>query len=301
MQLTHIARADLNLLRLLYVLLEERHVSRAAERVFLSQPAMSRALGRLRRMMRDELLIRGRGGYQRTAKGERLLLELEELLPRLETMLRGRGFDPASSRDRFRLTMTDHAAVVLLPGLVKRVSAQAPNVRIELLPWSDSRFEDVESGRLDLVTDIPGIPSTLESKELHADEMVCLVGEAHPLRGRRVTLKEYLRYPHAVVNVLHGQQTAIDGVLVELGKRREAGLVTGSFVGALLAIPATRMILTVPGRWAKRLAPVAAVRALRAPAELQGFRYMMAWHARLTADPAHAWLRDQLEAAAKEV
>ncbi len=301
MLLTHIARADLNLLRILYVLLEERHVSRAAERCFLSQPAMSRALGRLRSSFGDELLIRRKGAYVRTAKGERLLLELEELLPRIESMLRGQGFDPASSNDRFRLTMTDHASVVLLPGLVQRVNAKAPGVRIEVLPWSDTRFEEVESGRLDLVTDIPGIPATLETKELYADEMVCMVGSRHPLRGARVRLKDYLSYPHAVVNVLHGQQTAVDYALTQLGKRREAGLIVGSFMAALLAIPKTKMILTVPGRWARRLASIASVRTLRGPTELQGFRYQMGWHPRLTGDPAHQWFRGQLEAIAKEL
>ncbi len=301
MLLTHIARADLNLLRLLYALLEERHVSRAAHRCFLSQPAMSRAFGRLRRLFRDELLIRRKGEYVRTAKADRLLLELEELLPRLESMLRGQGFDPALSRDRFRITMTDHASVVLLPGLVQRVNASAPGVRIEVLPWSDARFEEVESGRVDLVTDIPGIPATLESKDLYTDEMVCLVASRHPLRGSRVRLKDYLSYPHAVVNVLHGQQTVIDQPLTQLGKRREAGLVVGSFLAGLLAIPNTKMILTVPGRWAKRLASVSSVRTLRAPTELQGFRYQMAWHPRLTTDPAHQWFRDQLEAVAKQL
>jgi len=301
MLLTHVAAADLNLLRLLYVLLEERHVSRAAARCYLSQPAMSRALQRLRRLFRDELLIRSKRTYERTAKGERLLLELEELLPRLEAMLRGRGFDPSSSHDRFRITMTDHAAVVLLPGLVERVNAQAPSVRIEVFPWTDARFEDVESGRLDLLTDIPGIPATLETRDLYADDLVCLVGTAHPLRGRRVRLMEYLRHPHAVVNVLHGQQTAVDQVLSRLGHRRTAGLVVGSFVAALLAIPQTRMILTVPGRWARRLSAAATVRTLRAPEELQGFRYQMAWHPRLTNDPAHAWFREQLQTIAHEL
>jgi DNA-binding transcriptional LysR family regulator len=175
------------------------------------------------------------------------------------------------------------------------------SLAIEVLPSSDAPFEEVESGRLDLVTDIPGIPATLESKELYADELVCVVGSNHPLRGTRVRLKAYLSYPHAVVNVLHGQQTVVDHTLTQLGKRREAGLVVGSFVAALLAIPKTKMILTLLGRWAKRLASITPVRTLRGPTELQGFRYQMGWHTRLTADPAHQWFRDQLEAVAKQL
>ncbi len=109
MPYVHINRADLNLLHTLFALLEERHVTRAARRCFLSQPAMSRALERLREMFGDELLIRVGREYQRTARGERLLRDLESLLPRLELLLKGEQFDPALSEERFRVTMTDHA------------------------------------------------------------------------------------------------------------------------------------------------------------------------------------------------
>src|SRR3981081_4720818 len=116
----HLRNVDLNLLVALYALLEEQHVTRAARRCFLSQPAMSRALERLREMFGDELLIRVGREYERTALGERLLRDLESLLPRLELLLKGEQFDPALSEERFRVTMTDYACVVVLPGLVRR-------------------------------------------------------------------------------------------------------------------------------------------------------------------------------------
>src|ERR1700676_500577 len=106
MQYVHINRADLNLLHTLYALLEERHVTRAAERCFLSQPAMSRALERLRETFGDLLLVRAGRAYERTLRGERVLRELESLMPRLEAMVRGEEFDPAPSKERFRVAMT---------------------------------------------------------------------------------------------------------------------------------------------------------------------------------------------------
>src|SRR3981189_3341807 len=175
----HINRADLNLLHTLFALLEERHVTRAARRCFLSQPAMSRALERLRKMVGDELLIRAGREYERTARGERLLRDLESLLPRLELLLKGEQFDPAQSEERFRVTMTDHACVAVLPDLVRRVAIAAPKTRLEVLPWRDDRFEDVEAGRLDLLLDVAGAPATLNSEVLFADVFACVVAASH--------------------------------------------------------------------------------------------------------------------------
>ena len=115
MREVHLRNLDLNLLQPLYELLKERHVTRAAERIFLSQPAMSRALERLREMFGDPLLVRSGRGYERTARGERVLQELESLMPRLEAMVRGETFDPAQSQGRFRVALTDNACAILLP------------------------------------------------------------------------------------------------------------------------------------------------------------------------------------------
>src|SRR5882762_8711374 len=118
MREVHLRNLDLNLLQPLHALLEERHVTRAAKRSFLSQPAMSRSLERLREMFGDPLLVRSGRGYERTVRGERVLRELESLMPRLEAMVRGEDFDPARSQERFRVAMTDHACMILLPSLM---------------------------------------------------------------------------------------------------------------------------------------------------------------------------------------
>src|SRR6267154_1583378 len=117
----HLRNVDLNLLHALHALLEERHVTRASKRCFLSQPAMSRALERLREMFRDALLVRSGRAYERTVRGDRLLRELESLMPRLEALVRGEDFDPARNQERFRVAMTDHASLVLMPSLMQRI------------------------------------------------------------------------------------------------------------------------------------------------------------------------------------
>jgi len=260
---------------------------------------MSRALERLREMFGDELLIRVGREYERTARGERLLRDLESLLPRLELLLKGEQFDPALSEERFRVTMTDHACVVLLPGLVHRVAGAAPKSRLEVVPWSDARFEDVEAGRLDLVLDVASAPSSLNSEVLFADVFACVVAASHPVRARRFTLHQYLKYPHVVVDVLSGQQTPVDHPLAVLGLKRQVGLVLPYFLPAALAVAQTNMILTTPSRLARKLEMSADVRVIKAPRELVGFKYEMIWHARLTADPAHEWFRNQARAVAK--
>src|SRR6201993_366868 len=114
----HIRNLDLNLIHPLHALLEECHVTRAAKRSFLSQSAMSRALERLREMFEDPLLVRNGRDYERTVRGERILRELESLLPRLGDMVRGEKFDPARSREVFRFAMSDHASMIVLPSLL---------------------------------------------------------------------------------------------------------------------------------------------------------------------------------------
>jgi DNA-binding transcriptional LysR family regulator len=301
MRYEHIRRLDLNLLQTLFALLEEKHITRAAKRSFLSQPAMSRTLERLREALGDELLIRVGRQYERTARGERLLRDLESYLPKLELLLKGEQFDPAQTEERFRVTMTDHASVVVLPHLIRRVASAAPKSRLEVVRWYDERFEDVEAGRLDLVLDVAGAPPKFNSEILFTDFFVCAVAFNHPVRARRFTLKHYLKYPHIVVDVLSGQQTPVDRPLAAMGLRRRVGLVLPYFGPACFAVAQTNMILTTPSRLAVKLQKSAGIRLVKAPRELSGFKYEMTWHARLTADPAHEWFRDQVRAVAKEL
>src|ERR1700722_5059671 len=141
-----VRQVDLNLLSILYALLEERHVTRATKRRFLSQPAMSRSLERIRDTFGDEFLIRTGRSYERTVGGGWLLRELERLLPRLEGLVGGEPFDPAQRRERLRMALTDNGSIVLLPALTRRIRSAAPDTTLEVVAWHDRTFEDVEAG-----------------------------------------------------------------------------------------------------------------------------------------------------------
>src|SRR5262245_16824515 len=189
---THLRNVDLNLLLALHALLEERHVTRASKRCFLSQSAMSRALERLREMFGDPLLIRSGRAYERTVRGDRLLRELQSVLPRLESMVRGEEFDPARSQERFRLAVRHHASITLIPPLIRRIRTEAPDVRLEVFQWEERAYEAVIAGKLDAALSAEDPPSNLQSEVLFQVDFVCVVGVAQTLHARRLTLAQYL-------------------------------------------------------------------------------------------------------------
>jgi DNA-binding transcriptional LysR family regulator len=301
MREVHLRNLDLNLLAPLHALLEERHVTRAAKRSFLSQPAMSRALERLREMLGDPLLVRSGRTYERTVRGERVLRELETLVPRLQAMVGGVEFDPARSQERFRVALTDHAATILLPSLVARVRSAATQVKVEVSAWRSQAYEDVEAGRIDTALSAEEAPPALESEVIFHLDFVCLIGSALRVRTHRFTLKQYLQFPHALVETLAGQQTLVDRPLAQLGAKRRVVLSLPFFVPAIYAIAQTDLVLTVPRGLAKIAAGMADVRVMEPPREIKACPYFMAWHPRLSTEPAHRWFREQLRMAARTI
>lgn len=301
MRQVHLRNVDLNLLVVLHALLEERHVTRAARRCFLSQPAMSRALERLRDMFGDILLVRSGRGYERTLRAESVLRELESLMPRLEAMVRGEQFDPAHSQERFRVALTDHASTVLMPSLMERVRAAAPGIKVEISAWHDQGYENVAAGRIDTALSAEAAPPALEVDLLYEEDFVCLVGSRQRLGARRFTLKQYLSLPHVLVETLAGQQTLVDRTLAQLGVKRQVVLSIPFFVPVIFAIARTDLVLTLPRRLAKITAENSAGRLVEPPREIKSFPYFMVWHPRLTTEPAQAWFREQIRAAARAI
>src|SRR5580692_6683141 len=217
----HLRNLDLNLLHPLHALLEECHVTRAAKRSFLSQSAMSRALERLREMFEDPLLVRNGRGYERTARGERVLRELESLMPRLEDMVRGERFDPAQSQEVFRVAMSDHASMIVLPSLLASVRKAATHVKLEVSAARAETYADVVAGRINTYLCAEEAPPSLESETLFTLDFVCLIGAALRVPARRLTLKQYLEFQHVLVEIREGQQALVDRALSQLGARSE--------------------------------------------------------------------------------
>jgi DNA-binding transcriptional LysR family regulator len=300
MQLTHIRTADLNLLLAALVLFEERKISSAAERFHLSQPAMSRLLQRLRSTFGDELLVRGRSGFELTPRARQLHEELASLLPQIDQLIAGVSFDPASTDATFRIALTDYAALVIAPRLTAKLARQAPQMVLDLVAWTDSAFADLERGRLDLAFWVNDAPAPLASETLFEEDFVCVMDADHPAHGQPLTVERYLAFSHAVVGVLDGRQTVIEQRFEAMGIHRKIGLRVPFFAAAVLAVPGTSLIATVPRRMAQLYASNPAITLVEPPVALGTFHYIMAWHPRVTKDPAHEWLRSMIMSAVSE-
>lgn len=295
MRLKHTRLADLNLLVALAVLLEERQISSAAERYFLSQPAMSRTLQRLRALFRDELLVRTKEGYELTLRAKQIQGKLTEILTSLELMLQGTDFDPSIAEDSFTIACTDYAAIILGEFLFESFYHQAPHASLKIESWYDDAFRDCDRGKLDLVLWVNAVPQPLVSEILFEEEFVCVVSQNNPIGEEALTLQKFLDCYHVVVNVEKGQQTLIERKLEELGVTRKPALQVPYFSAAIYAVARTSLIATVPKRIARHYCNKLNIKILQAPIELKSFRYIMAWHPRLSEDKAHCWLRNLIK------
>ena len=302
MRVTQLRQADLNLLVVFSVLAEERNVSRAANRLLLSQPAVSRALQRMRDTFHDDLLVRTASGYEPTPQGERLLRELEIMLPKLDRLISGSTFDPKTEHCSFRIAATDNATSIIAPVLCREVLPVAKQVRFTFASWRGDVFEDLSHGRLDLalVGDEGYVPSPLLTEAIYEEELVCVVAAEAPYQ-RQVTLKQYLAAEHIGVDVAEGSQHIPEKRLAAHGHRRRTVITLPYFGAAMRCIPGTRLILTAPKRFARAEAENGRIKILKAPAELTGFKYLMIWHPRVNSDAAHTWLRGEIRRIGRKI
>jgi DNA-binding transcriptional LysR family regulator len=297
----HEESADYNLLKPLAVLLEERHVARAATRYHLSQSAMSRALSRLRETFGDELLVATSVGYELTPRARALQRELAYLMPRLAALIRGDAFDPATATDTIRLHCTDYATTILGPQLLPVVFAQAPNLSLVVEPLTGQSVEDITRGRVDLAVVGVKPPAPLRWQRLFIEEHVCVVGRDHPVTGQRFNLDQLARYPHVSVVSLGDDVINTQRQLIDLGVRPQGGLRVPYFSATAAALPGTQLVAILPRRLAEELAEDPELRLVAAPEEFRPFALGLVWHPRLTSDPAQTWLRELIHTAAAAV
>lgn len=294
MQLTHVRKSDLNLLPALLVLLEERSISKAAQRHHLSQPAMSRVLQRLRATFKDELLIRSAHGYELTVRGKALLEELRGTLPNLERLLRGASFDPAVAEAQFRLRCPDMATLRMAPPLAAYLSRAAPGISLVFEAWSNEAFADLGRGKADLAVWSSAAPAIFHQRPLLEDRIVCVLGEANPLAKGRLSRKAYAEARHVRVAAFDEDETVFERRIEAHGIRRRIGLSVPYFGAALLAVAATDMIATVPLSAVKYYRDRAPVVTMPPPFSVEPLQVVLIWHPRLDADPAHVWLRNTI-------
>jgi DNA-binding transcriptional LysR family regulator len=294
-----IESVDLNLLAPLNALLDERHVSRAADRLRISQPSMSRALQRLRTTLGDELLVRGPGGYQLTPRAERIAAELQQALPRLEHVFSAEAFDPATAARAFRLAGTDYTVSVLSGTVLQRIFSQSPGSTLRFERWHHAIFGDAEHGMIDLLIHGGAAPPPLRSQPLFQEGYACLVASGHPLaRREHITLDDYIGCEHIVIDIADGRQGHVDRRLESLGRPRRASLTVPYHAAAAAAVAGTTLVATLPVSLAAQYAVPGSTSAIPVPEPIGPTSFSMSWHPRLDTDPAQRWLRDTIAQAA---
>ena len=292
MSVKNIRNVDLNLLVPLKALLRERNVTRAAERVHLSQSAMSRTLERLRVELEDELLVRVGRGYELTPRGSALLEELGQVMPRLARLWAGEAFSPAQSEAHIRLAMTDYASSVVLAPLAAVCARVAPGITFEVVPWHEHAHEESWHVQTHLTFSPLAVPSTMRVESLFEDEFVCVMRRGMGGEKRSISMKEYLSYRHISVETQPKQQNLIDRSLAEAGLRRRVAVHLPYCMAAIQMLHETDMVLTMPARIAKSAVAMEDLRCVKAPKEIAPIRYSMVWHPRFDSDQLHVWLRE---------
>ncbi len=286
---------DLNLLKPLGALLETVSVTKAAEQVNLSQPAMSRALNRLQHLMKDPLLVRSGRGMVLTPRAESLRGPVQEELGRLSALFQPIIFDPVKAEDQFRIMVPDYLAQMIMPKVLGRVFKLAPRIGIEMENLSADGIADMTAGRLSLgfgvVNDGP-VLENVRAQALMQDHLVCLMRRGHPLAEGELDLEAFASAPHAMLSITGRGGGRIDGVLQEYGLRRKIALRLTHFLTISSVIAPTDLIISVPETLARQvMTEDLIVRELPKEVQSPGFTVSQIWHERFTEDPAHQWLR----------
>lgn len=290
----NLASLDMNLLVALDALLGEASVSRAAQRIGLSQPAMSHALARLRDIVGDPLLVRVGARMELTARAEDLRAPLAEALEQVRSLFATNGFDPGTSTRRFALAIPDLVVDLLMPPLVERVAASAPSVRLDVVPWQapSAATTDEFSRSIDLVLSCkadayPGF----HRQKLYTDKDALAVRRGHPMGQRLNRLATFLEARHVAV-VSHGQRLdMIDEWLLPAGVERRIALAVPSYFQALRMAARTDLVAFVPSRLIAALARPLSLVAVAPPLDPGVDEQFMFHPVKAHNDPGSIWLR----------
>lgn len=291
---------DLNLLVHFDALMMCTSVSQAGESLGISQPAMSSALSRLRYLFGDPLLERDGNRWTATARAHELHRTFQPLLRAWQRSTSPEAsFDAAVTSRTFNIYASDYLQFAVVPRIMHRIKAEAPNVHMRFLPPKVSGALEMLSGNyVELyVGHYPQPPESLRARFLFEEASCCLVRRGHPVLADEWNLENYLRYEHMDASGYAGYFNAqLDGALEAMNLRRTVGVLLSSYVATPFALAGTDMIANLPGSVARGLADAADAVVLPAPLRLPPLSVSLYWHERYQNDIAHAWLRQSIGA-----
>ncbi|PIE41019.1 MAG: LysR family transcriptional regulator [Gammaproteobacteria bacterium] len=290
-----LSRIDLNLYVVFDTIFEEGNLSRAAKRLFLTQPAVSHSLGRLREYYDDPLFVRRGHRMEPTPLAQRIRPGVQAALQGLQdTLQTGSGFDPLQSQKKFVVGVRDNIESWMVPQLMGFLQQQAPQTQLAStqVPRRDMEVE-LSAGRLDLAFDVllPVGPRIRHQPLIEAS--FCVVArQGNPLVGKRLTLGRYLKARHVVVSSRQSGPSVEDFELSRLGYRRQVAMRCQHMYVGLRTVAQTDLLLTVPGSVFDLIADIPGIKSWKIPVDLPPLAVHMYWHESADGDGANRWLRD---------
>jgi DNA-binding transcriptional LysR family regulator len=288
------AGIDLNLLIVFDALMQERNVTRAGQRVGLSQPATSAALSRLRYLFEDELLVKTSSGMEPTPKALQLAETLRSPLLQIQVALTEQDqFIPETSDRIFRLGMSDYAELVLLPELMQQLSQQAPHIQIQVRATDrQEALSLLDEDHIDLAIGFyPHCASWQQQQVLFEEEFVCVCRQNHAAVQQSLTLEQYLNAAHLLVSLREDRTGRIDQILANQNLQRRIALTIPHFLLAGFILARTDLLAALPKRLAQVWTEFLPLQLLPLPMQVPGFALSMLWHSKNHNEAGHQWLR----------
>jgi DNA-binding transcriptional LysR family regulator len=290
--MSSLEQIDIRLLRIFDAMHANRHVTRAAEELGLSQPTISIGLGKLRRQFGDPLFVRTGDGMLPTSRADALIGPVRDVLHSLRSICEVEAtFEPASAKRQFRICMTDASHVTLLPQILKAVRQTAPGVTLEAARIDELMPQALQSGDADLALGlIPRLETGFYQQTLFRQDFICLVRPRHPRVKVSLTLVQYQAEEHIGIVSGTGQQLLEDAV-EKFGIERNVVLRLPGFLGLTAILAASDLIVTLPRHIGETLAALGGLRVHACPFPIPPFFVKQHWHARYHHDAANRWLR----------
>jgi DNA-binding transcriptional LysR family regulator len=290
------SRFDLNLVRVLVAIYETRSVTRAAERLDLTQSTVSHALARLREAYGDRLFGRIPQGLMPSPLCDELYERLSGALAGIEGSLgEAEHFHPASTTRSFRFAMSDIGVLFFVPPLLRRFQAVAPNLHVDIVSTSGADAEDLASGRLDLgIGTLPGLAAATRTRLLFNDRYVCLMSARHPLIGKSITLDQFATARHLMVDSPSSGHLLVEQLLASHGVARRIVARIPQFTVLPQLLVDSDLLVILPLRVARLFAANGRLKHVDLPIAMPSFEVRMHWHPRHEAVAAHRWVRDEV-------
>lgn len=292
--MTDIKTTDLNLLKALDALIETRSVTRAAERLGLTQPAVSGMLTRLREMFDDPLFVRTQRGILPTPRAEALALPLRRALSEIEGLLAPDRFDPLKATETIAIAATDYAQKAVVLPLMSILRREAPNMRLSVRPVDRAGLAtQMELGDVHMALITPDMAQgAMRSRKLFDETYVCVMRCDHPAIDEGLTLERFCALDHGIMSHDGSRfQGATDEALAALGLKRRVVVAVPSFLVLIEIVRQSDLIALLPRRLVENLEDL---HLCAPPLEIPGFTKILVWHERFQADPAKTWIRERL-------